>query len=167
MRKLRPVSHFHGHHSDSYFRADVLDAAKGIEADQSRHTALYPQRPCLNTPHSHLSRPSISGRHTSKAWILYDRSNRISDADAATAKANDAHRPHKYVQLQVGQAILPVPSGKPLVYFSLLFCTFSYFFQKKQKKYQKAQSTFFGLFQGGQKSRPLFKKYLKSKSTCY
>ena len=34
------------------------------------------------------------------------------------------------------------------------------------KKYKKAQSsTFFRLFQGGQKSRPLFKNYLNKKST--
>jgi len=42
---------------------------------------------------------------------------------------------------------------KPLIYFSLLFCTFSCFFEKSMKKYKKAQSsTFFRLFQGGQKS---------------
>ena len=47
-------------------------------------------------------------------------------------------------------------SGKPLIYFSLLFCTFSCIFEKSMKKYKKAQSsTFFRLFQGGQKSRPL------------
>ena len=46
----------------------------------------------------------------------------------------------------------PNLSGKPLIYFSLLFCTFSYFFQTKQKKYKKAQfSTFLDFFKGVKK----------------
>jgi len=34
-------------------------------------------------------------------------------------------------------------SGKPLICFLLLFHAFSCFFQKKQKKYEKAQSSTF------------------------
>ena len=62
-----------------------------------------------------------------------------------------------YTYAALGPSTWAASSGKPLIYFSLLFCTFSCFFEKSMKKYKKAQSsTFFRLFQGGQKSRPLF-----------
>ena len=40
-------------------------------------------------------------------------------------------------------------SGKPLIYFSLLFCTFSCFFEKSMKKYKKA--LFLDFFRGVKK----------------
>jgi len=46
--------------------------------------------------------------HTSKAWSLYGHSNTRSNDDAVTVKANNVHHRQKYVQLQVGRAILAV-----------------------------------------------------------
>jgi len=56
----------------------------------------------------------MSHRHTSKAWSpSYDRLDTRSNDDAATAKANNERRRHKYVQLRVGRAVLAVQGKGP------------------------------------------------------
>lgn len=68
-----------------YFKANIVDIANGIELTEV-DASPYISETRRNTPWSHLSRPSMYHRYTSKVWALYDLSNTRFNDVAATAK---------------------------------------------------------------------------------